>query len=320
MKRRSLLTCSISLASLGAMRAVAQQWPERPIRLICPFPAGGPTDIVLRAFADHVGPALGGSMVVENKSGAAGLLGAIEVSTARPDGYTLTQLNASLPRLAMMQKLTFDPLSDITWIVGLAGYTLGLAVRADSPWRTLKEFITDARARPGEITYAATAVGTATHMVVEDLAQQAGMRLRHVPFRGAADAQQAILGGHVMAWSDVGGWAAGVDSGALRLLSTFGAKPSRRWPQVPTAASLGYDMKWDIPFGVGGPKGMDPAVVRRLQDAFASAVRDPAVLAMLSKFDLHPLYQSTEDYQRFARDTAVRERALVARAGLLLNP
>ncbi len=294
----------------------AQAFPSRPIRYICPWPAGGSTDAVMRALAESASRALGQQVVVENKPGAGGTLGANELVSARPDGYTLAQLPQGVFRLPHMQKMAFNTLTDFTWIACLTGYTFGMVVPAASPIQSIADLVAWAKARPGEFTYGSTGTGTSPHLAVEEFAQRAGIQLNHVPFKGNAENMQAVLGGHVMAASDATGWGPHVESGRLRLLATYGSRRTRRWPQVPTLDELGYKTVSDSPFGVCGPKGMDPAVVQTIHDAFRKTLDDPAVLASFDRYDQTVIYKNTADYTRFARETFEAERATIERLGL----
>ena len=294
----------------------AQAFPSRPIRYICPWPAGGSTDAVMRALAESASRALGQQVVVENKPGAGGTLGANELVSARPDGYTLAQLPQSVFRLPHMQKVAFNTLTDFTWIACLTGYTFGMVVPAASPIQSIADLVAWAKARPGEFTYGSTGTGTSPHLAVEEFAQRAGIQLNHVPFKGNAENMQAVLGGHVMAASDATGWGPHVESGRLRLLATYGSRRTRRWPQVPTLDELGYKTVSDSPFGVCGPKGMDPAVVQTIHDAFRKTLDDPSVLASFDRYDQTVIYKNTADYTRFARETFEAERATIERLGL----
>ena len=294
----------------------AQAFPSRPIRYICPWPAGGSTDAVMRALAESASRALGQQVVVENKPGAGGTLGANELVSARPDGYTLAQLPQGVFRLPHMQKMAFNTLTDFTWIACLTGYTFGMVVPAASPIQSIADLVAWAKARPGEFTYGSTGTGTSPHLAVEEFAQRAGIQLNHVPFKGNAENMQAVLGGHVMAASDATGWAPHVESGRLRLLATYGSQRTRRWPQVPTLDELGYKTVSDSPFGVCGPKGMDPAVVQTIHDAFRKTLDDPAVLASFDRYDQTVIYKNTADYTRFARESFESERATIERLGL----
>ena len=308
----SAATCSLGLPSLG----LAQAFPARTIRYICPWPAGGSTDVVMRALAESAAKILGQTIIIDNKPGAGGMLGANELVNAKPDGYTLAQLPQGVFRIPHMQKVQFDTLKDFTWIACLTGYTFGFVVPADSPIKSVKDLVAYAKANPEKFTYGHTGIGTSPHLAVEEFTQRAGIKLTHVPFKGNADNMQALLGGHVMGASDATGWGPHVNAGKLRLLATYGSKRTKRWPDAPTLDELGYQTVSDSPFGVCGPKGMDPAVTRSLHDAFKKTLDDPAVQAIFDKYDQSVIYMNTETYTKFARDSFAAEKTLIERLGL----
>ena len=161
-----------------------------------------------------------------------------------------------------------------------------------------------------------TGVGTSPHLLIEEVADVAKVQLNHIPFKGNADNMQAVLGGHTMGASDATGWGPHVDSGKLRLLATYGSKRTKRWPNIPTLDELGYQTVSDSPFGVCGPKGMDPAIVRTIHDAFKKTLDDPAVMATFDKFDQTVIYMNTDSYSKFARESYQSEKALIERLGL----
>ena len=322
--RREFAQASLAMATAVATSALsgmatAQAYPARPIKLICPWPAGGSTDAVMRALAESVGRALGGSVVVENKPGASGMLGPNELAKAAPDGYTLSQLTIGVVRLPHMQKMQFDPLKDFTYIACLTGYTFGIVVRTDSPIKSIKELVDYAKANPEKFSYGSTGAGTTPHLAIEEFAAKAGIKLTHIPYKGSADGVQAVLGGHVMAHSDSTGWAPQVEAGNLRLLATYGSKRTKRWPNVPTLQELGYETVSDSPFGIGAPKGMDPALTKRLHDAFKKTLEDPAVLATFEKYDQSVIYMNTNDYTKFIADQYVKEKVVIERLGLAMK-
>ena len=306
---------STLLAPFGA--AQAQAYPARPINLIVPWPAGGSTDRHLRTLAEIASKHLGQTIVIENKPGGGGTLGPGTMAmTAKPDGYTLAQLPMGMLRMPHMQKVPWDPLKDFTYILGVSGYTFGFTVRADSPYKTFNDYIEAARKQPGKIDYGSTGIGTSPHLLIEELATAAKVTLNHVPFKGNADLTQALLGGHVMAMSDASGWDKFVDGGQMRLLATFGEKRTQRWPTVPTAKELGYDIVYASPYGLVGPKGMDPAVVKALHDAFKKAMDDPKHVELLAQLNQDAWYRSGPDYAKWAGETFVRDKALIERLGL----
>ncbi len=298
--------------------AAAQEFPSRPVALICPWPPGGSTDTHLRRYAEIATRTLGQTIVVENKPGGGGMIGPGNMAkTAKPDGYTLSQLPIGAFRLPHIQKVSWDPLRDFTYVIGLSGYTFGVAVRSDSPFQSFRDLLEFARANPGKMSYGSTGTGTSPHLLMEEVAMKAGVEFLHVPFKGNADSTQALLGGHVMAQSDSSGWGRFVDAGQMRLLVTFGSRRTRHWPGVPTANDLGLDMVYNSPYGIVGPGGMEARIVRTLHDAFKKALDDPEHLKVLDQLDQEPWYRSSEDYAKYARETLKGERALIERLGLL---
>ena len=319
--RRTFVQASAAAALTNALPAWAQSqnFPAKPIKLICPWPAGGSSDAVMRALAESASKALGGQVIIENKPGASGMLGPNELVRAQPNGYTLSQVTIGVARLPHMQKMQFDPLKDFTYIACLTGYTFGIVVRADSPIKSVKDLVDFAKANPGKFTYGSTGNGTTPHLAFAEFANKAKIDLTHVPFKGSADGLQALLGGHVMSHSDATGWGPQVEAGTLRLLATYGSKRTKRWPNIPTLNELGYDTVSDSPFGIGGPKGMDPALVKKLHDAFKKTLEDPAVLASFDKYDQSVIYMGTEEYTKFIRDTFQSEKAVIERLGLSMK-
>jgi tripartite-type tricarboxylate transporter receptor subunit TctC len=316
--RRCLMHSAAAITLLlGLGSAFAQAYPSRPVTLIVPWPAGGSTDRHLRGLAEIASKYLGQNIVVENKPGGGGTIGPSQMAlSAKPDGYTVSQFPMGMLRIPHMQKSPWNPLTDFTYIIGVTGYTFGLTVRADSPYKSFNEYIEAARKEPGKVDYASTGIGTTPHLNIEEVAINAKVTLNHVPFKGNADSTQALLGGHVMAQSDATGWDKYVDGGQMRLLVTFGDTRTKRWPGVPTAKELGYGVVSTSPYGIAGPKGMDPAVVKTLHDAFKKAIDDPKHLELLAQLSQDVWYLNSEDYTKWVRDTFGKEKALIERLGL----
>jgi tripartite-type tricarboxylate transporter receptor subunit TctC len=309
-----------ALALLGFLSgsAVAQGYPTRPITLIVPWPAGGSTDTHLRKVAALASKQLGQPIIVENKPGFGGMLGPTQMAkNAAPDGYTLSQITVNAFRAPYLQKVDWDPMKDFTYIIGVSGYTFGVVVKSDSPFKTFNDLIAYAKANPGQMSYGSTGTGTSPHLLMEVVADAAGVKFLHVPFKGNADSTQALMGGHVMAQSDATGWGKFVDAGTFRLLVTFGEQRTR-WG-APTAKELGYDVVSYSPYGIVGPKGMDPKVVKIIHDAFKKAIDDPENHKVLQQLDQVYWYRSTEDYNKWAAETNVSEKALIERLGLLVK-
>ncbi len=310
-----LIRIAALLALCVSQHALAQAFPAKPITLVCPWPPGGSTDLHLRQLAQIAVKHLGQNVVIENKPGASGMLGPVAVSRMAPDGYNLSQLPVSAFRVPHIQKVDWDPLKDFTYIIGVTGYTFGVVVKVDSPFKTFNDLVAYARANPGKMSFGSTGTGTSPHLLMEEVGAKMGVSFLHVPFKGNADSTQALMGGHVMAQSDATGWGRHVDAGAFRLLVTFGEKRTK-WG-APTAKELGIDIVSYSPYGFVGPKGMDPKVVKALHDAFRKTLDDPEHLKVLAQLDQVYWYKSSEEYRQWAADTLKAERATIERVGLL---
>jgi tripartite-type tricarboxylate transporter receptor subunit TctC len=315
-------TCgALFMMLLACTHAWSQGYPERPISLIVPWPAGGSTDIAVRALADALGRQLNTRIVIENKPGAGGTIGpSIMAANSKPDGYTIAQMPITIMRFPHMQKVNWDVFKDFTWIIGITGYSFGVVVRADSPFKTWKEFIAYAKANPEKVTYGSPGAGTSLHMTMEEIAGKEGIKWIHVPYKGNADATAALMGGHITASADSFGWAEHILSGRFRLLVTWGAERTKRWPDVPTLKEMGHNIVSNSPYGIAGPKGMDPKHVKILHDAIRKAIDDPAYQKVLERLDQENYYLSTEQYARHVKIWYDEERANVERVGLTLKP
>ena len=317
-RRKLLQLAAAGTAAASLPRAAhAADFPTKPVTLICPWPPGGSTDVQMRALAEATGKHLGQQVVIENKPGGSGTVGpATMVAAARPDGYTIAQIPITIFRLPHMIRATWDPMKDFSYIVHVTGYTFGVVVKADSPWKTWKEFVAHAKANPGKVTYATPGAGTTLHITMEQLASKEGIKWTQVPMKGGAETTPAVLGGHVNATADSTGWGPQVDAGALRLLCTWGNERTKRWPNVPTLKDLGYGIVSNSLYGFAGPKGMDPKVVKALHDAFRKGMEEPAYLKTLERLDMEPFYKNTEDYTKYAREQFEEARAVVEQLGL----
>ena len=314
MKSRFAVAAALLLVAWGA--AFAQAFPSKPITLICPWPAGGGTDLHLRKLAELASRQLGQAVIVENRPGGSGMNGPANMAkTAKPDGYTISQLTITAFRVPHMQKVDWDPLSDFSYILGLAGYTFGIVVKADSPFQTFNDLIAYARANPGKLSYGTPGTGTSLHLAMEEIGARAGVQFLHVPFKGQADSAQALMGGHIMAQVDSTGWARQVDAGTFRLLATLGERRTR-W-NAPTVKELGIDTVSNSPYGLVAPKGLPQPVLKRLHDAFKAASDDPENMKTLQQLDQLHWYKSSEDYAKWAAETLQAERATIERVGLL---
>ncbi|MCO5338684.1 MULTISPECIES: Bug family tripartite tricarboxylate transporter substrate binding protein [Delftia] len=310
--RREFVLATLGASALAATGPLfAQSWPERPITFICPWPAGGTADQSMRALCTVAGKLLGQPIAVENRAGASGMIGAKALASARADGYTIGQIPISVTRFSQLGSLQADPRKDYTYIARTSGQTFGIAVPAHSPFKTLKDFVAAAKARPGQVTYAHAGVGGATHVGMEEFAGVAGIQLNHVPYKGGAEALQGVLGGHVDALADSSSWAPHVEAGKLRLLATWGEQRTARFKDVPTLRECGYDVVVDAPNGIGAPRGLDPAVAARLREAFRAAVASPEFKSVAEKLDAPLLYLDGPDYEKYVNTVYQKETVLI---------
>jgi tripartite-type tricarboxylate transporter receptor subunit TctC len=319
MNRRAALALpfAAALAAPRVLRAQQERFPARPITVLVPFPPGGATDVQMRAMAEAATRAFGQTMIVENKPGAGSTLGASTVARAAPDGYLVTQMTLPCLRLPWMQSMPFDPRTDFTPIIHLTGYLFGVTARADGPYKTWQDLVADARRRPGMVRIGNTGANGTPHLTMVDLADREKLEVIHVPFRGEGDGVPALLGGHIEALAAGSGAGELVNQGKLRFLNLWGRERSERWPEVPTLVELGYDgMVVTSPYGLCGPRGMDPAVVKTLHDGFKLALFDPQHLAALKRLDQTVEYLDSAAYGRFMLEEIEMEKRRVERLGL----
>ena len=217
----NVVFASVVFAVLSGV-AVAQDYPTKPITLIVPWPAGGSTDIVLRVMAEVASKDLGQPIIVDNKAGGGGIVGpATMAASAKPDGYTISQIAIPVLRLPLMQDMSWDASKDFTYILNLTGYTFGVTTNAESQFKTWKDVVEFAKANPGKVTYGTPGSGTSLHIGMEQIATMAGIKLTQVPFKGTAESNAAVLGNHTVLQVDASGWKPLVEAGKLRLLMVW---------------------------------------------------------------------------------------------------
>ena len=322
MRRRDVLKLGAALAAAhGLPKAVLAQgagnYPDRPITLIMPWPAGSGTDLWHRSLAEVMSRDLGQPVVVDNKAGASGTLGPATIAgTAKPDGYTISHIPITILRLPLMQKVTWDPLKDFSWIIHISGFLFATVVRVDSPYKTFKDLIAYARANPGKVTYATPGAGTSLHIGMELIAKHAGIQWTQVPFKGTMESLAALEGSHVTCLAGGNDWWPMYASGQVRPLVMWTEKRNARAPDVPTLQEEGFPFVLDSPFGIGGPKGMDPAIVKRLHDAIKVAISDPKTIEVRKRYDMQDRYMDSADYAAYQAKLFEQERKYLSDIGL----
>jgi len=318
-QRRSLLlgtACSAAGLVLPAWARAAEEYPARPINFICPWPAGGTADASMRAICQVAARVLKQPITVENKAGAAGMIGAKAIAAARPDGYTIGQVPISVTRFSQLGTLQADPRKDFTYLARTSGQTFGIAVLPNSKFKTLKDMVAHAKANPGRVTYAHAGVGGATHVGMEEFALAAGIELNAIAYKGGSAALNDTLGGQVDMLADSSSWAPHVEAGKLRLLATWGEERTPRFKDTPTLKELGFKVVVDAPNGIGAPAGLPPAVEKKLREAFRFAVNSDEFKAVAAKIDAPLMYLDGPDYRKYVEQVYVRETQLIQRLKL----
>lgn len=299
MRFKTLFTALAAL-SLSAAALAQGSYPERPITMIVPYPAGGATDVQMRSLSNVASRHLGQPIVVVNKPGAGGAMGAINLASAQPDGYTLSQVSVGVFRQPAISRMPYDP-ATLSYVIGVSGYLFGAAVRADAPWRSFEELLAYAKANPGKVKFGSIGTGSVQHTTMVTVAEQRGIDWLHVPYKGNSENSLALLSGQIDFSSDGSAWAPLIDAGKVRLLAVYGEERAKKWPDAPTLKELGFNISERSPYGIAGPKGMDPAVVARLHDAFKAALNDPEHLRTLAALNQDVVYMNTADFTAHAR-------------------
>lgn len=310
-----VLSCTPALAD--------DNWPTQPIRWVVPYPAGGGTDVVARTLAQAITPALGKQVVIDNRPGAATIVGADAVSHSRPDGHTL--LTADTATLAanpsLYKKLPYDPARDFVHVGMIARFPLILVANPNFPARTLKEAVDYARQHPGKVNYASPGPGSPHHLAMELFMEQAGIRMVHVPYKGAAPAVQDLLAGQVdVMFLDLAAGQQNVLGGKLRALGAATPKRLAALPQVPTIAEggiAGFEAyAWQ---GVVAPAGTPKSVVARLNGELVKALKTPDVQKRFEGIGVEPVSSTPEEFAQYARAEAERWGKLIKAKGITVD-
>ncbi|MDI1288084.1 MAG: tripartite tricarboxylate transporter substrate binding protein [Reyranella sp.] len=323
MRRRTILAAAgAALASPAIVRA--QTWPAQPIRLVVAFPPGGPTDVYGRLFGERLSRALGQPVVIENKAGAAGIIGSAGVARAKADGYTLLFGTGSTQALyaSMTDKPEYDILKDFTYVAHVGGGPAAFVGNLSQP-DSLKGMLDAARARPGALSYGSPGTGTLLHLTTERLKAAAGVDITHVPYRGSGPAMTDLLAGQIaMMATTLGSALPFQTSGKARLLAVATAQRTALAPTVPTVSETlgGVPFEAVLWHCLAGPAGLPPEVVARLAAATRETMNDPALLKALAEQGIVPVTDSTpESTVVFVRGEIERWAPIVKAAGVRME-
>ncbi len=323
MHKRSFLAAALGVAFAAAPFAAAHAqagWPSKPIRLIVPFSAGGPVDQIARVIAPGLGKELGQTIVVDNKAGAGGSIGLNEAIKAEPDGHTFGfGVPGAITVLPHLQKLPYQ-VKDINYVSLVARVPQVVAVGPDVPVKSLQELIALAKQSPGKLAFASAGNATTPHLGSELLQQEAGIKMLHVPYKGAAPAMTALIGGEIQVFSgDLPAILPFVSKG-VKILAVNGASRVEALPNVPTAAELGLpNMRVESNYGIVAPTGTPAAITQKVHEALVKVLANPEVRKQLVAQGAIPLTSTAQEYRQLMDQESVKWGALVKKANITLD-
>ncbi|MBU4609448.1 tripartite tricarboxylate transporter substrate binding protein [Achromobacter sp. GG226] len=301
------LTALALSAVIIAPAVQAADFPTKPITIIVPYSAGGATDAAFRQLAMAAEPHFGRQVIVENRPGGSGAV-AIAAMLQQTDGHTVSVIVPVVQRASYINQFGFDVVKDVTPIIQAIGLQYGIVVRADSPFKTVKDMVDYAKANPRKLNFVSAGIGSGGHVYMEELAAASGASFEHIPTKGDADAAAALMGNQVdVLAATPGGWSSLVQSGRLRLLATLGKERSKQYPDVPTLIEQGYDVFHLTPLGLGGPTNLDPEKVKVLHEGFRKALAEPAFVKAMEDRENAILYLGTADYTKAWAESYVTE-------------
>ena len=293
----------------------AENYPGKPITLVVPYAAGGTTDLIGRALGASLSKQLGQTIVVENKPGAAGSMGANEMVNTKPDGYKLALTPVGIFRQPYLQATRYDPIKDLSYIAAFASYDFALGVDGNSPYKTLDEFLKHAKANPGEVTISSPGRYSGNHVAIVELAKAADVDVTHVPYKSDSEAIGALMGGHLDAVMSTKVNIPFMESGKVRVLGVAAEKRPEAFADIPTLTESGYEVVIPSPLGIAGPKGLPQEIVEKLDLAVKAAMEDPDFLKVIKDYGVRTYYMDNKAYTQFAIENFENEKDVIQRMG-----
>jgi tripartite-type tricarboxylate transporter receptor subunit TctC len=301
-KSRAFVFVGIAFILLFAHGGHSQEvYPSRPVTFIVAFPPGGSTDLSYRLLTKEAEKHLGQPIVVVNKPGGGGTIGVSAVASAKPDGYTIgmSPSGGFLAVMPYIEKIPYHPIKDIKYIIQFASLNFGVVVKADSSFKSFKDLIAYARQNPKKLTYGTNAPNSISNLIVEQIAKKEGVQMTHIPFKGSADYQTALLGGHVLFTIGEFNYSL-LEAGQVRVLLFLGEKRSEEYPQVPILKDLGYDIPCPVFNGVAGPKGLPDEIAKKLEEAFTRGMTEQAFIKGMRDLHVTIVHRNGKEFAEYA--------------------
>ena len=275
------------------------KFPNRPISYIQPFTAGSPADIAIRLITREAEKILGQPIAVINRAGGGGSIGTASIATAKPDGYTIGNApQGPMIFVPLLEKVPYHPVKDLKMIMQFASFNMGIIVRGDSPFKSFKDIIEYARQNPKKLSYGSTGANAPPRIVIDQIAKREKVELTYIPFKASNDTQTAVLGGHIHFGAGDFTYSL-VESGETRVVLLFREERAAEYPTTPIMKDLGYDLPFPSFICVAGPKGLPDGIVKKLEEAFTKAMKEPSFINGMKEIRLPVVYRNSQEFSDY---------------------
>jgi tripartite-type tricarboxylate transporter receptor subunit TctC len=317
---RKAVFLALALLLTGSGAATAQSWPDRPVKIVVAFTPGGSIDAFARALAPHFQQKFGQPFIIENKPGAGGTMATEQVSRAAPDGYTLTVHSSTIASMGPVMKTDFDASVNLTPVAMLARGPVAILVPTPSPVKSVKDLVEQSKANPGKLLYGSAGIGSTNHLQTELFNKRAGTSLKHVPYKGIAQALQDLGGDrlHVL-FGSLGSASGLMQSGHLRVVGYAGDERAVGYPDAPSIKSAGIDYEVSIWWGFFAPPGLPSEIRGKLHEVINTALRDPAFIKLVESAGAVPAPMTSEQFAAVVKKEVAETREVVEAAKIVFE-